>query len=862
MAETQWIPSACSICYSQCSIKVKIQNGLALKIEGNPASPIGNGRLCPKGASGLMLLYDPNRLNVPLMRTNPEKGIGVDPKWKEISWDEALEIITEKLRGVRADDPRKLIFQRTTTSPNSARTGMCWALAFGSPNLWTAGGGLHCGNGAHQINGTFHASWSLVPDYDYCEYAIYFGASKGHSAGHSANPNALKASDARARGMRLVVVDPLCNFAASKATEWVPIRVGTDAALALSMVNVLLNELDLYDREHIKNKTNGPYLVGADGLYVRDQTSQKPLIWDSSDGRPKTYDDPSLAEAAILGEFTVNGTECRPGFQLIKDHVRKYSPEHAASITSVPAKRIRELASEFARHARIGSTIEIEGKKLPYRPVSAAYFRGVQGHKNSLYNCLSIELLNQVVGASDVPGGALGFCSAMHGHPESGKPYYQPYAGPDGLLVPGVWPVAHKPYPPPDVPETPNTLTLTDLFPLTMCTAFLGSADQEDIWRQLGLDYRPEILVNFGANPVLSVGNPGIVVEALKKIPFIVSFDLFITEFSELADIVLPDTSYLERLDAAPQWTPLLNHPSGPGTWAWPIRQPVLERPVGERRNFQEILLELADRVGFTSEFNAVMNLVFPVQGDFALAPDTRYTWEEICDRRLKTMFGSGLGLEYFKQHGLVTWPKKVEEVYFLPFTDVRLPIYYEFLGAVGKQERALFERLGFADRVDWSRYDPLPDWTPCHSHLEKDASFDLYGFYYRDVLHTNSFTYENPWLDEMARMNPYSYYAVINRRVADAKGLQPGDPIVIESATGRKVKGFVMPSEAVHPEALAVGGCAGHYTEAQPVAKGKGIRFNELLEVDLEHCDPVNLTLDLCVKVKIYRDPELSRRH
>ena len=89
-----------------------------------------------------------------------------------------------------------------------------------------------------------------------------------------------KAADARARGMKMVVVDPMCNFAAAKATEWVPLRVGTDAALALAMCNVIVNELGVYDGPYLKAKTNAPYLIGPDKLYVRDPESKTPLVWD------------------------------------------------------------------------------------------------------------------------------------------------------------------------------------------------------------------------------------------------------------------------------------------------------------------------------------------------------------------------------------------------------------------------------------------------------------------------------------------------------------------------------------------------------------------------------------------------------
>src|SRR3990172_4443665 len=234
-AVDQWIPSACGLCYGTCSIRGRVTDGVLVKIEGNPDSTIGRGRLCGKGVSGIMTLYDPNRLDAPLRRTNPEKGIGVDPCWKEISWEEALEEIVARLRKIHAEDPRKLFIQRTTTNTSLRAPFAAFAAAFGTPNSWAAGGGLHCGNGAHLIGGIMHAPWSLVPDFQHCRYAIYFGASKGHGAGHVACTNMQQAADARARGMRLVVVDPMCNFASAKASEWVPLRPGTPAALALAL---------------------------------------------------------------------------------------------------------------------------------------------------------------------------------------------------------------------------------------------------------------------------------------------------------------------------------------------------------------------------------------------------------------------------------------------------------------------------------------------------------------------------------------------------------------------------------------------------------------------------------------------------
>src|SRR3974390_2821089 len=305
-----WVPSSCSLCYASCSILAHRQDGVVVKIEGNPASVVGKGRLCGKGVSGIATHYDPARLNVPLKRTNPKKGIGVDPQWKEISWEEALDEVASHLKRVRAEDPRKLTVMRTTTLTSSFYPFHAFCTAFGTPNSAAAGGGLHCGNGAHLISGIMHASWSVVPDFEYCNYSIFFGASKGHSAGHASCSNMGKSADARGRGMKMIVVDPFCNFAAAKATEWVPLRVGTDAALALAMCNVMVNELGIYDGPYLQAKTNAPYLVGPDKLYVRHPETKQPLVWDTASNGAREFDAVPAAAMALEGEFEVNGVAC------------------------------------------------------------------------------------------------------------------------------------------------------------------------------------------------------------------------------------------------------------------------------------------------------------------------------------------------------------------------------------------------------------------------------------------------------------------------------------------------------------------------------------------------------------------------
>jgi len=154
--------------------------------------------------------------------------------------------------------------------------------------------------------------------------------------------------------------------------------------------------------------------------------------------------------------------------------------------------------------------------------------------------------------------------------------------------------------------------------------------------------------------------------------------------------------------------------------------------------------------------------------------------------------------------------------------------------------------------KIPRNYYEPLPDWIPCPSHGESGSRYDLYAFYYRDIIHTNSFTMENPWLDEAARLDPYSYVIAVNAGTGRRKGLRDGEEVWVESQKGRRVKGRIHLSEAIHPEGLGIAACAGHWGDGMPVAKGKGVFFNDLLELDFDHVSPVNLNQDLCVKVKV----------
>ncbi len=843
-----WIPSTCNLCYATCSMLAHRVNGVVVKIEGNPKSTVGKGRLCGKGVSGLMTHYDPNRIRTPMRRTNPEKGIGIDPGWEEISWDEALDEIAGHLKRIRAEDPRKLVIHRTTTVYTMGLPFSAFAPAFGTPNVSEGGGGLHCGNSAHQVSGLMHASWGVLPDFQYCNYAMYFGASKGHSAGHAANSNMAMAADARERGMKMVVVDPMCNFAAAKSTEWVPIKVGTDAALALALCNVLANELHALDVPYLKSKTNGPYLIREDGTYLRDKKSDEPMVWDEKAGAARPYNETDSENMALEGSFKVGKNKCKTAFDLLKEHLKQYTPERCEEISTVPAADVRRLAEEFATEARIGSTIVIDGVTLPYRPAAAIAFRGIQGHKNATYNFLAVLLMNQLVGSADVVGSCLGFNPSFDGIPETGRMGYVPKPSKDGLMAVGTWMAYDPPYPHPE-PRMPQDLGLQDLFVMGMTSPFLNSYQGDKLWDDFELPYRPEVLLNYGANLLMSIANKDEVAASLLKYDFIASFDLFLNETSDFVDIILPDRGYLGCYNTRPNIPYIFSHPAGMGDWSWAIQQPVVE-PEGKERLFADVLIDLADRAGFLTDLNASFNAVFNFDPKNRLKLDKKYSYEEICDADLKSNFGPEKDLEWFKKNGVLTWPKTPQEVYWRAFTEARVPIYWEWMPQLREKIAAIAEPRGLD--VPKEFYSALPDWLPCSSHDCHKEGFDFYSFYYRDTLHTNSFTLENPWLDEAAEIDPFSYYIAMNAASGRERGFSDGDLVWVENEKGHKVKGKLRLTEGIHPEGLGVAALSGHWAKGMPVALGKGVFYNELLELDWECINPVNLSLDLCVKVKV----------
>lgn len=831
------VPSFCHMCYNTCHIDARVEGGVIARVAGRK-SGVNEGRLCVRGNAGIMHIYDPNRIRTPLKRTNPQKGIGVDPGFVEISWDEALDTIARKLAEVRACNPHLL---RIASMDNLRRGPMtAFAQAFGTPHVGPGGGssgGVSCGDGLHMLGEIIHGSYAENVDYEYCNYLMLWGCSNGFEAFASLTVDAGRCADARARGMKVVVIDPRLSVAAAKADEWVPIRPGTDAALALGMIHVLVNELDLYDASFLKKYTNAPYLVGPDGYYVRGPQSGKPLVWDSQANVARAHDDELMEDYALTGQYEVNGVSCKPAFQLLKERAQEYTPERVAQVTTVPAATTRRLARQWAEEAHIGATITLGGRELPWRPAALNFYRGVLGSKHSTMNALAMETLIMLVGAVDVPGGVVRLDRSLV---RAGRPT-RLASGPDGLIMPQIYlnfPASVCDYP-------PKHTDLRDWAPIAAELShihYLTALEPE----KYGFQGEMVNIIHF-CNPIFNMADPNVLAASLRK-TFNVVCDIVLSETAQFADIVVPEPSYLERF-----------HAIGAGHQAFAgqsLLQPAVD-PLFKLPDFSDVLVDLAERLGILygpDGMNFWFNQVMGIKPPYHLDLDRKYRYSQVVDQVLKSNSGGERDLEWFRRNG--AYFARVGPEKYLPYEGLRIPLYIDLLKTTGDKLRRAFQERDIEGKTglrwDFSDYDPLPAWKPGLAH-QAPPDFDMFAVSYKTILGSFGRGANNAWLMELMERHPYVLKLWMHTDTARRKGLRDGDEVWVESPVN-KVRGRVALSEGIHPECVAFASIFGHWAP-HTVARGKGSHFNSLCALSLEATDLVSGGLEnACARVKVYK--------
>ncbi|MBX3598834.1 MAG: molybdopterin-dependent oxidoreductase, partial [Rhizobiaceae bacterium] len=606
--------TTCYMCACRCGIDVHISDGMVRYINGNKDHPVNRGVLCGKGSAGIMQHYSPARLKKPLLRTG-ERGSG---EFREIEWEEALSIATERLAHIRATDPKRLAFF-TGRDQSQSLTGW-WASKFGTPNFAAHGGFCSvnmAAGGLYTLGGSF---WEFgEPDWDHTKYFMIFGVAEDHDS----NPIKIGLGKLKARGAKVVSVNPCRTGYNAIADDWIGIRPGTDGLFVLALVHELL-KAGKVDLEYVQRYTNGPVLViqepGApdDGLFVRNG-SGKPLAWDKTSSSAVDALSPN-ANLAMTGEYVVEGRRCTPVFQLMAQRYLddSYAPRAVAERCGVSEATIKRIAFELARVA-FEETIELQvewtdwagrqHKTIKGRPVAMHAMRGISAHSNGFHTCRAIHLLQLLLGTVEVPGGFRFKAPYPKPIPPGPKP-----AGKDGGKP--MTPLAGMPLGFVDGPE--DLLVDASGTAVRIDKAFTWEAPLSahglmhtvirNAWA--GDPYPIDTLFMYMANMAWNSSmNTVDTITMLTdktatgdyKIPFIIYSDAYYSETVPFADLVLPDTTYLERYDCISILDRPIGHADGPGD---AIRHPVVE-PDRDVRAFQSVLIDLGARLslpGFVNE--------------------------------------------------------------------------------------------------------------------------------------------------------------------------------------------------------------------------------------------------------------------
>jgi len=606
--------TTCYMCACRCGIKVWLSDGRIRYIQGNPEHPVNQGVLCAKGSAGIMQHYSPARLSKPLLRVG-ERGRG---EFREIEWDQALDIAAGWLGDIRARNPDELAFF-TGRDQSQALTGW-WAQQFGTVN-YAAHGGFCSVNmaagGLYSLGGSF---WEFgEPDWEHSRYLMLWGVAEDHDS----NPIKLGLGKLKARGAKIVAVNPVRSGYGAIADEWIGIRPGTDGLFAFALIHELL-KADRIDLDYLVRYTNAHWLVvrnpgGADdGLFARDGEGRA-LCWARGGPHPADAIDIS---PAVVGEYVLaDGRRAVPVFHLVAERYLDphYAPDAVAERCGIPAETIRRIARELAE-AAFDHPVRLpiawtdahgrEHAEMLGRPVSLHAMRGISAHSNGFHTCRALHLLQLLLGAVDTPGSFRYQPPYPKPIPPPNRPGKQRQA--NGALDAAPLGFVHGPE---DlvVDENGGPRRIDHAFSWAYPLSAHGMMHSviRNAWA--GDPYRIDTLMMFMANMSWnSAMNTRQTIGWLTdkdeqgeyRIPHIVYADAYASEMTAYADLVLPDTTYLERFDAIS----LLDRPISDADSACDaIRHPIVdaaeqrlrddEKP-RDVRGFQSVLLDLGARIG------------------------------------------------------------------------------------------------------------------------------------------------------------------------------------------------------------------------------------------------------------------------
>ena len=868
--------TTCYMCACRCGINVHIREGedgqpKIRYIEGNRDHPINKGVLCAKGSAGIMQHYSPARLNKPLLRTG-ERGSG---EFREIEWSEALGLASEWLGEVRERDPKRLAFF-TGRDQSQSLTGW-WAQLFGTPNFAAHGGFCSVNMAAGGIYTFGGAFWEFgAPDWEKAELFMIFGVAEDHDS----NPIKMGLGRLKERGVKVIGVNPVRTGYNAVADEWVGITPGTDGLFILAMVHELL-KAGRVDVDYLIRYTNAPWLViddegaGDHGLFARNEAGE-PLVMDRVTGACASSRQTGV-KPALKGRATLaDGRSARPVFELLAEKYlsEDYAPETVAYATGVPVAQIRRLAAEIAEAAFEKEVIveqawtDMKGERherMIGRPVAFHAMRGISAHSNGFQTCRALHLLQILLGSIDCPGGFR--FKPPYPRPVEGQP--RPHAG----NRPG------EPLPGPHLGflRGPEDLLLEEdgVTPQRIDKAFSWDAPMSSHGlmhmvisnAHAGDPYCIDVLFMYMANMSWnsSMNSDGVMkmlsdkdADGNYRIPKIIYADAYNSEMVAYADLVLPDTTYLERHDCIS----LLDRPiSEPEALAdsirWPVVDPATQGEGRDVRGFQSVLLDLGARLGLPGMVKGDGSPLYADYADYMVNHQRRPGVGPLAGWRGKNGGTHGRGEpnpdqinRYIENGGFFEAHVPAEAQYFKhanrAWSDWAIEmglqdgpvenIFQLYLEPLRKFQLAA-EGHGERQPPDTHRerikatFDPLPLWYPPFEGEGVSVSeFPHHAITQRPAAMYHSWGSQNAWLRQIHGTNPL----YVPGAICDEAGLADGDWAWVISHHG-KIRVPVRRMEALNCRTMwtwnAIGKRSGAWAldDNAPEAK-EGFLLNHLI--------------------------------
>lgn len=806
--------TTCYMCACRCGINVHMKDGKVAYIEGNRDHPVNKGVLCAKGSSGIMQHNAPSRLRAPLKRVGP-RGSG---EFEEISWDEALEIATSWLKPIRETNPEKLAF--FTGRDQSQSFTSFWAQNFGTPNYAAHGGFCSVNMAAAGIYTMGGAFWEFgQPDWDRAKLFMIFGVAEDHDS----NPIKMGIGRLKANGGKIIGVNPIRSGYNAVADEWVGITPGTDGLFILALIHELMKSGKI-DLDYLARYTNAPAFINESegpekGLLLRDEDG-KVLVMDRKSKDLVPFDTKGV-RPDLNATHERDGVTHRTVFHSMATRYLdpQYAPEAVADQCGVSADRIKAIAALIAKTA-FDDAIELDQPwtdfrgethdKMIGRPVTFHSMRGISAHSNGFQTCRALHVLQILLGSVEVPGGFRfkpPYPKPVEAHPapHCGVKPMSPLDGPHLGFVRGPEGLALK--------EDGSPARIDKAFTWENPMSAHGLMHMVIANAHAGDPYKIDTLFMYMANMAWnSTMNTKGTIEMLTDkdengdyvIPHFIYSDAYSSETVAYADLVLPDTTYLERHDCIS----LLDRPICEADGAADaIRWPVVE-PDRDVRGFQSVLCELGARLDLPAFVNEDGSQKWADYADYIQTHQRKPGIGPLAGFRGEDGDQNGRGapnpnqLDAYIENGGF-WVNHIEEEaqYFKPWNKayqdwaveigiLDTPMPYLFQLYVEPMRKFQLAAEGHGDRQppDHLRQrikdtmDPLPIWyAPFEGTLIDEEEFPVHALTQRPMAMYHSWGTQNAWLRQIHGRNPL----YVPTKIWEANGFKDGDWAKVTSHHG-----------------------------------------------------------------------------